>query len=298
MKESANAIRTVGLTKYYGDIPGVVDLDLNVKSGEIFGFLGPNGAGKTTTIRMLMDFIRPTDGMVEIFGMDAHQDALALRHMVGNLPGEFAFYPQQTGWEFLQIWGSLHGATRDRSEMLADRLDVDLSRKLGELSHGNKQKVGLIQAMMGNPAFLILDEPAYGLDPLVQQTLYEILLELKNSGTTVFLSSHNLSEVQHVCDRVAVIREGKLIALDSVSNLRHQVVRTMQVTFYEEVDPAPLLGKGVQLAEHGGRSVVLLVESDVGDLISRLAKMPVEDIVFPEPTVEDIFHAIYKGESS
>lgn len=298
MKESADAIRTVGLTKYYGETPGVIGLDLNVKSGEIFGFLGPNGAGKTTTIRMLMDFIRPTDGMVEIFGLDAHQDALEVRHMVGNLPGEFAFYPQQTGWQFLEIWGSFHGTTRDRSEMLADRLDVDLSRKLGELSHGNKQKVGLIQAMMGNPALLILDEPANGLDPLVQQTLYEILLELKNSGTTVFLSSHNLSEVQHVCDRVAVIREGKLIALDSVSNLRHQVVRKMQVTFYEEVDPTPLLGEGVQLAEHGGRSVVLLVESDVGDLISRLAKMPVEDIVFPEPTVEDIFHAIYKGQRS
>ena len=132
----------------------------------------------------------------------------------------------------------------------------------------------------------------------MQQTLYEILLELRNSGTTVFLSSHNLSEVQHVCDRVAVIREGKLIALDSVSNLRRQVVRTMQVTFKEEVDPSPLVGMGFQVTEHRGRSVVLLVESDVGDLISRLAKMPVEDIVFPEPTVEDIFLAIYKGERS
>ncbi len=218
------------LTKHYGDVEALVDLDLDVRAGEIFGFLGPNGAGKTTTIRTMLDEIRPTSGKASILGLDSHDAAVEIRRHIGYVPGDLALYPNLTGRDTLTYFANLRGGVDwGYVDELTERLDADLSKKVGDLSSGNRQKVGLIQAFMNRPQVLIMDEPSSGLDPLMQRAFQTLMREVARAGTTVFLSSHTLSEVQRVADRVGIIRRGKLIALEAVSSLRSKAIRKVNL---------------------------------------------------------------------
>ena len=232
------AIHTEGLTKHYGSVQALVDLSIDIGPGEVFGFLGPNGAGKTTMIRTILDEIRPTAGRAELLGMDAHAESVALRRRLGYLPGDLSLYPNLTGRDLVTYFGNLRGGV-DWAVVgtIAERLDADLDRKIGDLSSGNRQKVGIIQAFMGTPDLLILDEPSTGLDPLVQREFQLMMREAAESGRTVFLSSHTLSEVQRVADRVGIIRHGHLIALEAVSDLRRKAIRRVELEFAARVAP-------------------------------------------------------------
>ena len=218
------AIETKGLSLYYGRHRGILDVDLRVEKGEIFGFLGPNGAGKTTTQRVLMDIIRPTAGEAHIFGKNCQKEGVAIRERIGYLPGELSLYPNMTARQFFKMYFSLQKSNNDpgRWKTLADRLGLDTTRKMREYSSGNKQKVGIVAAFMNKPDLLILDEPTSGLDPLVKQTVMELVREANHGGATVFFSSHILPEVQAVCDRVGIIREGQLVVTERVENLTTQ----------------------------------------------------------------------------
>ena len=217
-------IETRGLTLFYGDHRGIVDVDLQVKAGEVFGFLGPNGAGKTTTIRVLLDIIRPTSGTAHIFGLDCQREGVAIRQRVGYLPGELSLPATMRGQQYLDMVRSLRGNQVDRryERELGQRLNLDASRRIREYSRGNKQKLGLVAAFMSQPDLLILDEPTSGLDPLVQQTVMELVQEARSEGRTVFFCSHVLPEVQAIADRVGIIRAGKLAAVERVDALTTQ----------------------------------------------------------------------------
>jgi ABC-2 type transport system ATP-binding protein len=220
------AIHTEGLTKHYGDVEALVDLDVDISAGEIFGFLGPNGAGKTTTIRTMLDEIRPTAGTATILGMDTHRQSVEIRKHIGYVPGDLAMYPNLTGRDTLTYFANLRGGVDwAYVDELAERLDADLGKKVGDLSSGNRQKVGLIQAFMNRPDVLLMDEPSSGLDPLMQREFQAMMREVASNGATIFLSSHTLSEVQRVADRVGIIRHGRLIALEGVTSLRSMGLR-------------------------------------------------------------------------
>jgi ABC-2 type transport system ATP-binding protein len=227
-----SAIRTEKLTKHYGEFPALVDLDLDVRVAEVFGFLGPNGAGKTTTIRTMLDLIRPTRGRAWIAGLDTHKHAVEIRRHIGYLPSDLTMYPKLTGRDTLTYFANLRGGV-DWSlvDAIAERLDADLSKKVGDLSGGNRQKVGIIQAFMNRPDVLLMDEPSSGLDPLVQREFQAMMREVVADGRTVFLSSHTLSEVQRVADRVGIIRHGHLVDVESVHDLRSKAIRRVELTF-------------------------------------------------------------------
>ena len=294
------AIRTEKLTKSYGRSRGIVALDLEVRSGEVFGFLGPNGAGKTTTIRVLLDLIRPTSGRALVLERDSRSDTLAIQARCGYLPGELSLYPTLTGRETLSYYANLRGGVDwDHVAALSERLDCDLSRKVADLSSGNKRKLGLIQAFMNRPELLILDEPTSGLDPLVQHEFYALVDEAREAGQTVFLSSHVLPEVQRVCDRVAFIREGRLIALEDVSSLTGRAVREIEVVFAEPVAPSAFDGvPGVtQVAVNGkgATSLRLTVTGSLDAAVKKLGEYPVLDLTSRLPDLEDVFMTFYAG---
>ena len=296
----ADDISVEHLTKSYGSRRGVVDLTFSVPAGQIFGYLGPNGAGKTTTIRTLMDFIRPTSGSAEVFGLDTRADRAEIHRRVGYLPGEMALYDKLTGGELLAHFAALRGGVeRSYVAELAERLDCDLSVHIHSLSHGNKQKVGLIQAFMHRPELLVLDEPTQGLDPLVQRTFHELVEEERVEGRTVFLSSHVMPEVERLCDRVAIIREGKLIAVEDVGDLKARAVRTLDIHFARPVDPAPFaMLAGVREVQAHGDTISITVAGPVDAIVKAAARFEVVDISSNEPTLEDIFLAFYgKGEN-
>ena len=231
------AIATAGLTKDYGSGHGLFGLDLEVARGEVFGFLGPNGAGKSTTMRLLLDLIKPTSGSARILGLDTAEESLEIRRRIGFLPGDFALYPKLTGRAVLDYLARLRGGVDPRvRDALAERFDADLDRPLRQLSTGNRQKLGLIQAFMHEPELLILDEPIAGLDPLVQQSFHGLLREVAAQGRTVFLSSHTLSEVERVTQRLAILRRGRLVVVDSLENLRKVAVHRLEIEFAEPID--------------------------------------------------------------
>ncbi|MEE9271549.1 MAG: ABC transporter ATP-binding protein [Candidatus Krumholzibacteria bacterium] len=291
---SDTTVSTERLTKYYGRARGVSDLNLDIKPGEIFGFLGPNGAGKTTTIRILLDLIRPSSGSASVFGMDAQQQTVAIRKRIGYLPGEFAMYNDLTGSQLLQYFGALRGGV-DQTIVaaLAERLGSDLGRRISELSHGNKQKIGLIQALMNRPELLILDEPTTGLDPLVQQEFYRMLEEVRDDGKTVFFSSHVLPEVERVCDRVAIIREGRLIAVEDVSAIKAKAARKIEVTFETPPPADSFTNLPVRDLVLNDRRLQCTVQGSVDSVIKALARFNVVDLVSHEPSLEDTFLALY-----
>jgi len=294
------AIRAEKLTKSYGKSRGIVALDLEVQAGEVFGFLDPNGAGKTTTIRVLLDLIRPTTGRVLVLGRDSHRDTLAIQARSGYLPGELSLYPTLTGRETLRYLANLRGGVDwDYVSELCERLDCDLTRKVADLSSGNKRKLGLIQAFMHRPELLILDEPTSGLDPLVQHEFYALVDEARDAGQTVFLSSHVLPEVQRVCDRVAFIREGRLIALEDVSSLTGRAVREIEVVFARPVSPAAFEGvpgiTQVAVNGKGATSLRLTVAGSLDAAVKKLGEFPVLDLTSRLPDLDDVFMTFYAG---
>jgi len=294
------AIRTEGLTKHYGDVKALIDLDLSVERGEIFGFLGPNGAGKTTMIRTILDEIRPTSGTASIVGLDSHSDSVEIRNYIGYVPGDLALYPNLTGKDTITYFANLRdGVDWSYVDELADRLDADLSKKVGDLSSGNRQKVGLIQAFMNRPDVLIMDEPSSGLDPLMQREFQALLREVIANGSTVFLSSHTLSEVQRVADRVGIIRHGKLIALEAVADLRSKGIRKVELIFDTPVDGAvfePLPGvSDVAVQNH---HVTLSFTGQMETLLRVITeRYTLLDISTQEADLEEIFLTYYRDEA-
>jgi ABC-2 type transport system ATP-binding protein len=295
----AAAIRTEALTKFYGSRPALVDLDLEVNRGEVFGYLGPNGAGKTTTIRLLLDLIRPTSGRAEVLGLDPRAHSVALHRAVGYLAGDIALYERLTGREHLTYLGNLRGGIDPRTiTALAERFDLDLSRPIRELSKGNRQKVGLIQAFMHRPELAILDEPTSGLDPLIQQEFHRLLREVKADGGTVLLSSHVLSEVERISDRVAILRAGRLVTAGTVAAIKAQARRRLEVQFGEPVVPAEFASlPGVRGVQGEDGTIQFDVEGSVDALVKALARHTVTSIVSHEPDLEEIFLDYYRREA-
>ncbi len=290
-------IKTSGLTKYYGKICGIQDLDLEVNKGEIFGFLGPNGAGKTTTIRLLLDLIHPTKGHAQVLGLDSHRDSLEIRRRLGYIPGDVVLYDGMTGSEYLALMGSFHkGHNGRRQKELQEQLELDLSRQTRAYSKGMKQKLAIIQAFMNDPELLILDEPTLGLDPLMQHLFYDLLLNEKKRGKTVFLSSHIIPEVERVCDRVGIVRNGQLVAIERVADLKHKKVRRMELFLSHELPPEELKLEGVEILGIKGKQIELRVSGNIPRLLEQLCQLPIEDMVFPEASLEDTFMEFYGEE--
>jgi len=297
----ADVVVAEELTKFYGKQRGVIELTFAVKPGEVFGYLGPNGAGKTTTIRTMLDFLRPTSGRAMVFGLDSRRDSVPIHRRTGYLPGELAFYERMTGAEYLRHLALLRGGV-DWGHVvdLAERLDCDLGVHIRSLSHGNKQKVGLIQAFMHRPELLILDEPTTGLDPLVQQEFHRMIEEVRKEGRTVFLSSHVMPEVERLCDRVAIIREGRLVAVEDVGELKAHAVRTLAVHFAEPVAPDVFANlTGVTGVEAQGDVVRITVAGPLDAVIKAAAAFEIVDLESHEPSLEEIFLTFYgSGENS
>ncbi len=290
-------IKTYGLTKYYGKIRGIQDLDLEVVKGEVFGFLGPNGAGKTTTIRLLLDLIRPTRGQAEVFGLDSHRNSLEIRRRVGYIPGDVVLYDGMTGSDYLALMGSFHqGENGHRLKELQERLELDLSRQTRAYSKGMKQKLAIIQAFMNDPELLILDEPTLGLDPLMQHLFYDLLLNEKKRGKTVFLSSHIIPEVERVCDRVGIVRNGHLAAVEQVADLKLKKVRRMELHLSRELPPEEIRLEGVEILSIKGKQIELRVSGNIPRLLEQLCQLPIEDMAFPEASLEDTFMEFYGEE--
>jgi ABC-2 type transport system ATP-binding protein len=296
-------IQTNDLTKQYRTRRrGIVALDhlsLSVKQGEIFGFLGPNGAGKTTTIRLLMDFIRPSTGSATLFGLDARRDSKAIRQRVGYLPGELNLWDNETAADIVRYFARVRGGVEQAFvRQLAERLDFDMARKMRTYSTGNKRKIGIILAMMHKPELLILDEPTSGLDPLMQQVFIQLMHEARNGGQTVFLSSHMLSEVQAVCDRVGIIRAGKLQTVDSVMALTKVNFRWVTLTTQEAL-PLELFATvaGAEQITISGDTAQMRLSGDMQPLLSAIGNRYIVDLRTQEPTLEEIFLTYY-GEQS
>jgi ABC-2 type transport system ATP-binding protein len=291
----AAIIQTEKLTKWYGAHRGIEEVDLVIETGEIFGFLGPNGAGKTTTIRLLLDLIRPTSGRAALFGIDSSSDPVAIHRRIGYVPGEFTLYDRLTGGQTLEYFGNLRGGVdRAYQAQLIERIDLDPSRRFKEYSKGNKQKVGLVIALQHRPELLILDEPTAGLDPLVQQTFFEILREVIAGGGTAFLSSHILSEIEKSCDRVAIIRDGRLVKVDRVDALRDLAHHQVELRFAGPVPMADFEGlPGVSDVSADDHVLRLRVYGTMAPLIRAAARHELLDFTSREPSLEETFLAQY-----
>jgi ABC-2 type transport system ATP-binding protein len=292
------AIQTTDLTKYYGSHRGIVDVDLTVEPGQVFGFLGPNGAGKTTAMRTLLGFLRPTDGTARVLGLDCQADSLAIRSRSGYVGGDVALYERLTGRELCAWLATLRGgAGVDRIDTLAERLGLDLERPIGDLSTGNRQKVALVQAFMHEPELLILDEPTAGLDPLVQHTFQQMVAEVAAEGRTVFLSSHVLDEVERTCDRVGIIREGRLVTVEEMKTLRRRALREVTIRFADPVDLAPFEALDeVHDVSVDDDLVRLRYGGEADALIKLVAQHRVLDFISAPADLEDIFLAFYSGD--
>ncbi len=296
---TTSAITLESLTKSYGKARGIVDLDLEITTGEVFGFLGPNGSGKTTTIRTVLDLIRPTSGTATVLGLDAQQHSLEIRSRTGYLPGELALYEEMTVHESLDYLVALRGgAGTDRIKELSDEFQLDLTRKIKDLSTGNKQKVGIIQAFAHEPELLVLDEPTSGLDPLMQQNVYHLIDAARNEGRTVFLSSHVLPEVERIADRVGIIRQGKLIEVATVDELKDRAVRVVEVRFGSAGPDEQILMKvdNVVSVEQRRTTVQIRIEGSMDALIKVLAGYEVVAMRSEEADLEEVFLDLYREE--
>lgn len=290
----ATALSLAALTKDFGGGRGVFGLSLALPEGQVLGFLGPNGAGKTTTIRLMLDYLRPDAGSAGALGLDCHRDAVALRRRIGYLPAEYRLYEDMTGEALLRYLASFRPAgSLERAHMLAERLGIALEGRVKLFSKGMKQKVALIQALMHDPELLILDEPTDGLDPLIQQEVRQILLDCRARGRSVFFSSHVLSEVEHLCDRVAIIREGRLLAIDDVESLRRKRVRLLTLTFDRDLDARTLdVPRAVLRAQHG-RQATFAYAGAARELLTVLASLPIADFTLEAPRLDEAFLEYY-----
>jgi len=295
---SGPPIETVGLSKTYGaSVEALVDLDLEVGGGEVFGYLGPNGAGKSTTIRLLLGMIRPTGGSAHVFGVDTWRRAVEAHARVGYLPGDLRLSDRLTGGEQLESFARLRGGVDDRLRAeLCERLGVVLDRPIRQLSKGNRQKLGIVQAFMHRPELVVLDEPTSGLDPLLQSEVRALIREAAGEGRTVFLSSHSLDEVQHVADRVGIIRSGRLTDVDSVERLRERSLRHVTITFDGPVDAAPFAAlAGVRVVRADGAVLHLTAPEPAMDgLVKAAAARRLVDFVSQPADLEEIFLELYR----
>jgi ABC-2 type transport system ATP-binding protein len=291
----ADVIRTERLGKSYGRRLGVDGVGIEVRGGEVFGYLGPNGAGKTTTIRLLMGFLHADEGRAEIFGLDSLRQGVAIRRRVGFLPGDIRLYENLKGSELLRFFAGLRGGLdRPFVEELAARLSCPLEQPIRSLSQGNKRKIGLIQALMHRPDLLILDEPTSGLDPIVRHEFFELITEARQRGQTVFFSSHNLPEVERSCDRVAIIRRGRIVAVERIEELKARSLRSLEVRFAEDVDPGAFAAlPGLEIVAQGRRLLKGRMKGDMDALLKAAARFRVSDFRSQEPDLEEIFLAYY-----
>ena len=293
---SEQAIVLNELTKHYGKHRGINNLSFSVNQGEFFGFIGPNGAGKSTTIRTLMGLIRPTGGSASIFDLDCHSKASVIARDVGYLPSENSYYENMKVRELLQYTADLYGMDcKTKMKELADRLNLDLSRKIADLSLGNKKKVGIVSAIMTSPKLIIMDEPTSGLDPLIQQAFYNILKEENSRGATVFFSSHVLSEVQKLCDRVAILKEGQLIGIQSIKELRESGYKKVSLSAKEAIprDFFDLSGIANYAKTADKTSVSFMYNGNITAIIDKLHLLHLDDVLLEEPSLEEIFMHYY-----
>jgi ABC-2 type transport system ATP-binding protein len=293
---SETALRTEGLTKRFGAVVALDHLDLEVGKGEVFGFLGPNGAGKTTTIRLLLALSRPTEGRAEIFGLDCQRQPTETHRRLAFVAGEANLWPSLTGGETLSLLGRVHGGVDEQyRDQLIERFDLDPTKKVRAYSKGNHQKVILVAALMVRPDLLVLDEPTSGLDPLMEQEFRHCVAEAKSRGQTVFLSSHILSEVEALCDRVGILREGRLVEIGTLAEMRHLSALTVEATFDGEV-PDLTAVPGVSSIQSNGRVVRCQVRGSIEPLIKALADAGVTELLSREPSLEELFLAQYGDE--
>jgi ABC-2 type transport system ATP-binding protein len=295
LDKAARPIQAEGLTKRYGETLALDGLDLSIEPGEVYGYLGPNGAGKTTTIRLLLGIHRPTRGRAELFGIDAWADPVEAHRRVAYVSGEPFLWPGMTGAETVEFLARLHGGTdRAYRDELVQRFELDTKKKVRALSKGNRQKVQLVAALATRADLLVLDEPTSGLDPLMEMAFRECVREAKERGQAVFLSSHILSEVEALCDRVGILREGRLVDQGTLAELRHLSTQTVEVTFSDRVPQLPPL-PGVQVNPAGPNALRFEVSGSVGPVINALAGHPVTALVSREPSLEEIFMHHYDG---
>jgi ABC-2 type transport system ATP-binding protein len=291
----ADAIELRGLTRWYGKRRGVIDLDVAVAEGEVFGFLGPNGSGKTTTIRMLLGLIRPSAGTASVWGLDAWGEAAAVHRRLAHLGSDPGYLGDLTAGQTLDHVGALRGLAKGAWRPLAERLDLDPTVQVKKLSRGNRQKVGVVQAFMGTEPLLVLDEPSTGLDPLMQREFLAMVAEARAVGRTVFLSSHNLTEVERACDRVAIIREGRLVKIATVAALLGDHTRSINLVLARPAESGTFDLPGVTVLSSTGQDIHVMVRGDVTPLLRRLAGLEVRDIAISTPDVEDLFFRYYEG---
>lgn len=292
----SNAVIEIkNLAKFYGKQKGIENVDFRVNEGEIFGFIGPNGAGKSTTIRILLSLIRPTSGSATIFGKDCILNASEIAVDIGYLSGEPSYYENMRVSEFLEYAAELYGKKNNKKiQELSERLNLDLNRKIEDLSLGNKKKVGIVAALLHSPKLLILDEPTSGLDPLMQQTFFEILKEENQKGTTILFSSHVLSEVQKICDRVAILKEGRIIGIQSIGDLRRNGYKKVSLLTESEFKEGLFDFVGVADLKVSKKTASFIYMGGAGDLLERLNTLRVADVFIEEPTLEEIFLHYYK----
>lgn len=288
-------IEATNLTKYYGTNIGIKKITFQVQRGEIFGFLGPNGAGKTTTIRLLLDLLKPTSGKIKILGQALNIHSLELRKRIGYLPGDFTAYQNMTVEEFLNFTAAIRESPIRTFPELLERFSLaeNRSQKIKHLSHGNRQKLGIIQAFSHHPELVILDEPTTGLDPLIQEEFYIFLEEYQDKGNTIFFSSHNLPEVEKICKRVAIVRQGSLIALEELETLKMKRYRRLKIVLRQPVEKFEL--EGAEKIKQHGVEYEFLIEGSIQQILQQLVHLPIVDIILPEPDLEEVFLYYYRG---
>lgn len=288
-----NIIEVQNLVKHFGKTKAVDDISFQVEKGDIFGFLGPNGAGKTTTIRCMMDFIRPTSGAITILGKDAQEDTVEIKKDIGYLSDIIRLNDHWTGQTHINYTKKLNGK-KEIADKLMKLFDFDPTKKVKKLSSGNRQKLGLILAFMANPKLIIFDEPTVALDPLLKQAVYTLIEEVRQQGTTVFMSSHNLTEVERLCDRVGIIKQGKMVATESIKSLKEKHLYTVRVLFTKHVEKNELEHENIEITNVLKNGYILRVKSNINPLIQKLGNLPLANIDINEANLEDIFLEFYE----
>ena len=292
-----NVVEINHLTKFYGKSRGIIDVSFQVKEGEILGFIGPNGAGKSTTIRTLLSLIYPTSGSATIFGMDCIKEGHKIRQDIGYLPSEVFYYDNMKVIDLLKYSASFYGAVdMERIHYLADQMDLDLNRKIDDLSYGNKKKVGIVQGLLHNPKLIILDEPTSGLDPLMQQKFFQLIKEENKRGATILFSSHILSEVQKLCSRVCIIKEGRIVQIQEISELINTTYKKIKLDYKQEISQSLLSIEGINGVKTNGKEVSFLFKGDINRIIQQLAGSQLNNVLIEEPDLEEIFLHYYDKE--
>lgn len=292
-----NIIEIKNLTKYYGKSRGIVDVSFDVKEGEIFGFIGPNGAGKSTTIRTMLALIYPTSGSATIFGKDCIKEGHEIRKQIGYLPSEVFYYDNMKAIDLLKYSASFYGdIDLNRINYLAEIMDLDLNRKIDDLSYGNKKKVGIVQGLLHNPKLIILDEPTSGLDPLMQQKFFDLILEENKKGATVLMSSHILSEVQKLCSKVAIIKEGKIIRIENIAEMRNTTYKKIKVEFETDVPNTIIKLEGISNLVSSEKEASFLFKGNINDVVGAISASELTNLIIEEPDLEEIFMHYYTKE--